>query len=78
MSTVKIVALGPLRDKITHEQKVELPTELCTAFELVAEKFGIPKTQARMAFIINGRMQKGSTILQADDEIKVLTMGGAG
>ena len=78
MHTVKISALGPLKEKITQEQDVQLSGAEQTAFELVDEKFGIPKTESRMCFVINGKIQKGSYILQANDSIVVLKMGGAG
>jgi len=77
MSKISITALGALLEKIPTETEVELKKEM-TAFELVEEFFGIPRTESRMTFIVNGRMEKGNYILQAGDAIKVLKMGGAG
>lgn len=77
MNKITISALGPLRKNIPVETEVEIAKEM-TAFELVETNFGIPKSEARMSFIVNGRMEKGSYILKAGDSIKVLKMGGAG
>lgn len=77
MSTISISALGHLREKIPRETEVDLP-EPITAFDLVEKHFRIPRTESRMAFIINGKMEKGTYILQPKDSIKVLKMGGAG
>jgi len=77
MAKITISALGDLRSKITEETQIEIQESL-SAFELVEQFFMIPRTESRMAFIINGRMQKGDIPLNDGDVIKVLKMGGAG
>lgn len=77
MDKITISALGQLREKIAAETEVILSEEV-TAFELVERHFDIPKTESRMAFIINGRMEKGTYVIKPNDNIKVLKMGGAG
>lgn len=76
MFKVTISALGPLRDKISKETAVDVSTDM-TAFQLV-EQFGISKGEARMSFNINGRIERGTYLLQPNDKIVVLKMGGAG
>lgn len=77
MYKIIISALGPLRKNIPAETEMELPEQI-TAFELVEKHFGIPKTEARMSFVINGRMERGTYVIRPGDKIKVLKMGGAG
>ncbi len=77
MKKITISALGHLREKIQEETVLELENSI-SAFELVEKFFSIPKTEARMAFVINGKMQSGTYMVQEGDSIKVLKMGGAG
>ncbi|WP_075589934.1 MoaD/ThiS family protein [Labilibacter marinus] len=77
MKKITISALGELRKKIVGEETLELETSM-TAFELVEKYFDIPKTEPRMAFVVNGKMQKGAYVVDDGDSIKVLKMGGAG
>ena len=77
INKITISALGPLRKNIPEETEIELLEEI-TAFELVEKNFGIPKTESRMSFVINGRMERGTYVIKPGDTIKVLKMGGAG
>ncbi|MGQ1784755.1 hypothetical protein [Saccharicrinis sp. GN24d3] len=77
MKKITISALGHLREKIQEETVLELENSI-SAFELVEKFFSIPKTEARMAFVINGKMRSGTYMVQEGDSIKVLKMGGAG
>ncbi len=77
MGTIKISALGQLMEQIPSETEINITKEL-TAFELVEEHFNIPRSESRMAFIINSRMEKGTYVIKPGDSIKVLKMGGAG
>ncbi len=78
MSVVKIKGLGPLKAKIGDEHEAELNGTEITAFEFIEKNYDVPPTESRMSFIINGRMRKGDYILQPNDDITVLKMGGAG
>ena len=76
MGKVSISALGPLKEKIPTETEVEI-TETMSAFELV-ERFSISRSESRLSFIINGKMEKGNYPVQPGDKIVALKMGGAG
>lgn len=69
--------MGQLLAKIPNETEIDI-LEKITAFELVKKYFDIPSNESRMAFIINGRMEKGTYVIKPGDSIKVLKMGGAG
>ncbi len=78
MGKIKISALGDFKKQITEEQFVELNNDNTTVFQLIDKKFGIPSTAGRINFVINGKMQRGTYVLQPNDTVVVLKMGGAG
>ncbi len=78
MYKVKISALGALRERIPSELEVDVAQHELSAFEFLEENFNIPRTESRLCFVINGRIQKGTYLLQPNDSIVILKMGGAG
>lgn len=75
---ITIQALGALKKYLPREKEFELTEESNTLKELISEQAGIPASETRLCFIVNGSIQKESYTLQPNDKVVVLRMGGAG
>lgn len=78
MITISIKALGPLKKKIENSASLELSTSI-SIFEMLDEQFNLKHLEtSRFNFVVNGKVAKGDYLLQNEDSITILKMGGAG
>ena len=75
---VRISALGALKKYLSHEKDIEIEENDMNLKNLITDYIGIPSTESRISFIVNGRIQKDSYQPQSNDNIVILKMGGAG
>ena len=75
---VRISALGALKKYLPSEKDFEIEENDVNLKKLITNYIGIPSTESRISFIVNGRIQKDSYQPLSDDKIVVLKMGGAG
>lgn len=75
---VRVSALGTLKQYVPEEREFELGSDATNLQEFITTFVGIPPDESRICFVVNGRIQKGSYLPRAEDEIVVLKMAGAG
>lgn len=78
MAEIKISALGELRKYVPKEKIVAMENGRTTIFDFLEAEFAIPRTEARMSFVVNGGIKKGDYQLKDKDSMVILKMGGAG
>ena len=75
---VTISALGALKKYLSEETGFELIEGALSLGDQVAQLTGIPASESRISYVVNGQIQKATYVLSNGDRIVVLKMGGAG
>lgn len=75
---VTISALGPFRKYLPEKKDFYLVEELSDLGEQVEKLTGIPATEPRISYVVNGQIKKRTYVPLPGDNIVVLKMGGAG
>lgn len=74
---IKIKALGALAKYITEETKIAIP-EGVNLKVLLTDHTSISSIESNISFVVNGRVQKETYLLNEGDSVVFLRVGGAG